>query len=355
MILSPESYAIVAIALIVLGLIVALLAALESRVAWVQRFCAFFGEGCRRTATFTLFRLPISWWGMAYYLALGLVFFRFRPSLYWVVMAGLGIEITFVTIMLLIRALCVFCILNSVIMALLALFTFDLHRAWPAAATALVTFGASLVLIAGENRLGLRKPPRPEVLAEIDAEAAKGANPSSGPPRAAVEVVEFTDFLCPFCRRARPMTERLRREYRGKIRWVHMDFPLEMHPGAKELARAPRCAGDQGKFWEFQDLILASRGRPGRRGLLSFARRTGLDLEKFKTCLAGRRHADEIERDIDEGLAIGVSATPTFVVNGRALEAPTYGALKAAIDEALAAGKPVPVRGRKTRARPGRA
>ena len=337
MFLSREDYEIVALALIALGLVVALLSILERRVKWVQRFCAFFGEGCRRTATFTLFRVPIPWWGIAYYSALGVIFFLARPLMFLAVMAGFGIEVTFITVMVAIRALCVFCLLNSVIVALLTIFTFDVRRAWLGVAAAVVSFGTSLALIFFENRLHFRKPPREEVLAEIEEEAEAGCNPALGPEDSPVEVVEFSDYLCPFCRQARTTVGRIREEYKGKIRWVYMDFPLEMHEGAKELARAPRCAGDQGKFWEYQDLLLGAAGRPGLRELEEYAEKLDLNIERFHACLAGTRHADEIEQDIEEGVEAGISATPTFLVNGKAFVAPSYEQLKGAIESALGA------------------
>jgi|GEM_PF-2355901 len=337
MLLAPESYDTAALILIVLGLSVAVLSGLEPRVKWVQRFCAFFGEGCSRTAEFTLFRVPIPWWGIAYYLALGFVFYLVRPWMFWAVMAGFGIECTFVTIMAAIRALCVFCVLNSVIVALLAVFSFDVQRIWQAALAALFAYAGSLFFITRENGLKLKKPPKDEVLSEIEEEAEEGMNPALGPEDAPVSVIEFSDYLCPFCRKARPVVDRIRKEYEGRIRWVYMDFPLDMHEGAKDLARAPRCAGDQGKFWEYQDLLLEMHGRPTPRDLENYAGQLGLALDRFRACLSGTRHAGEVEQDIAEGVKAGVSATPTFLVNGKALVAPSYEELRGAIDKALAA------------------
>jgi Thioredoxin len=335
MILSPENYEIAALILILLGLAAAVLSLLERRVKWVQRFCAFFGEGCRRTATFTLLRVSISWWGIAYYAALGLVFLLVRPLLFWAVLAGFGIECTFVLTMAAIRALCVFCVLNSVVVILLTIFSFDVSRAGPGIILAAATFVGSLGLLFRENRLHFKKPPKDEVLSEIEEEAEEGWNPVLGPADAPVKVVEFSDYLCPFCRQARATVDRIRSEFRGKIRWVYMDFPLEMHEGSKEIARAPRCAGDQGRFWQYHDLLLSSRARPELTALVDLASQLGLDRDRFRACLAGTKHAGEIERDIAEGVEAGVSATPTFLVNGRAVVAPTYDELKAAVERAL--------------------
>jgi protein-disulfide isomerase len=251
------------------------------------------------------------------------------------VMAGFGIECTFVMTMFLIRALCVFCVTNSVIVVVLTIFTLDVGSAWQAVAAAVVAFGASLALIYLENRQRFSKPSKEKALSEIEEETEEGLNPAIGPEDATVTVIEFSDYLCPICRKSRAMVNRIRDEFKGKICWVYMDFPLEMHEGAKELARAPRCAGDQGKFWQYQELLLGAQGRPAPRDLEGFAAKLGLDVGRFRDCLAGTNHGDEIERDIAEGVEAGVSATPTFLVNGKAHVAPSYEELRRAIVRAL--------------------
>lgn len=284
---------------------------------------------------FTLLRLPVPYWGLAYYLGLGLVLALARPHMFWGVMAGLGIECTFVLTMALIRALCVFCVLNSIIVALLVIFTFDPRQVGPGLLLAAVAFLGSFGVLSRENRLHFKKLPNDAVLSEIEEEAEAGHNPALGPVEAPVRVIEFSDYLCPHCRKVQPAAKRIRREFRGLVRWVYMDFPLDMHPGAKEIARAPRCARDQGRFWEFHEQVLAADGKLGPADLEALAGRAGLDLDLFRSCLAGGGHADEIERDIAEGIAAGVAATPTFLVNGRALVAPSYDELRTAIEKAL--------------------
>jgi protein-disulfide isomerase len=339
-VIGPESYPTAACVLILAGLVVAILSILEPRVEAIAGLCAFFGEGCRKTATFKLFRIPIAWWGVLYYIGMGALFVFARPLVFWGAMAGFGIEATFLTIIVLIRALCVFCLLNSIVVTLLALFSFDIHRAWPAAATILASFAGSLYLIFRENGLSFREPPRDLVMSEIEEEAVEGENPALGPQDAPVTVVEFSDYLCPFCRRSRAMVSRIKKDYAGRIRWVYMDFPLEMHQGAKQLAQAARCARDQGKFWEFQELLLASEENPGLERLKEFGRWLRLDADRLSRCLAGDRHLDEIDKDIKYGTEAGVSATPTFLVNGKRKVAPTYDELREAIDEELRAHAP---------------
>jgi predicted DsbA family dithiol-disulfide isomerase len=337
MVIGPESYPTAASVLILAGLVVAALSILEPRVEAIARLCAFFGEGCRKTATFRLLRIPIAWWGALYYIGMGALFLFARPLAFWGAMTGFGIEATFLTIIVLIRALCVFCLLNSIVVTLLALFSFDIHRAWPAAATILASFAGSLYLIFRENGLSFRKPPRDLVLSEIEEEAVEGENPALGPQDAPVTVIEFSDYLCPFCRRSREMVSRIKKDYAGRIRWVYMDFPLEIHQGAKQLAQAARCARDQGKFWEFQELILASQEKPGPDRLRDFAKRLSLNPDRFSRCLESGRHIDEIDKDIKFGSEAGVHATPTFLVNGKPKVAPTYEELHEAIEEELRA------------------
>jgi protein-disulfide isomerase len=339
-VIGPESYPAAASILILLGLVVAILSTLEPRVEAIARLCAFFGEGCRKTATFRLFRIPIAWWGVLYYIAMGALFLFARPLVFWGAMAGFGIEATFLTIIVLIRAVCVFCLLNSIVVTLLALFSFDIHRAWAAAATILVSYAGSLYLIFRENGLSFRKPSKGQVLSEIEEEAEEGENPAIGPPGAPVTVIEFSDYLCPFCRRSRKIVGRIKKDYAGRIRWVYMDFPLEIHPGAKQLAQAARCARDQGKFWEFQELILASEEVPASGRLKDFAKRLGLNPDRLERCLASGRHLDQIDKDIKYGTEAGVSATPTFLVNGKRKVAPTEEELRHAIEEELRAGPP---------------
>jgi len=318
-----------------LGLIVSVLSALERRVPWVQRLGAFFGEGCRRTALFMLLGLPVPFWGFLYYAVLGIALAFARPLAFWAVMAGLGFECTFVLTMAVIRARCVFGLLDAAIVVLLAILTFDPRRAWPGLALAAAAFAGSFAVLSRENRVHLRKPPKDEVLDEIEVETEQGLNPALGPVDAPVRVIEFSDYLCPHCRKAQPAARRIRREFRGLVRWVYMDFPLDIHPGAKELARAPRCARDQGRFWEFHERVFTADGKLGPAELEALARSIGLDVDRFRACQAGNGHAREIERDIAEGVAAGISGTPTFLVNGQDFMAPSYSQLKRAVEQAL--------------------
>jgi protein-disulfide isomerase len=140
--------------------------------------------------------------------------------------------------------------------------------------------------------------------------------PSKGERSAAVTIVEFSDFQCPFCAKAVEPLDRIMADNEGKLRWVFKNFPLRIHADAPLAHRAALAAGEQGKFWEMHDLIFAHQKTIKRAHLLSFASELKLDLERFQKDLDDPRLGTSIQADQDEGIKLGVRATPTFIVNG---------------------------------------
>lgn len=141
-----------------------------------------------------------------------------------------------------------------------------------------------------------------------------------GPKEAPVTIVEFSDFECPFCRRALPVMNDIMKQYAGKVRWVYRDFPLaSIHPLAVKAAEAARCAGESGKFWQYHDLIFDSSAKPSEADLTTFAERVGLDPGVFGKCLRSGKYRTAVEADVEEGRRLGVTGTPTFFINGRSL------------------------------------
>jgi protein-disulfide isomerase len=129
-------------------------------------------------------------------------------------------------------------------------------------------------------------------------------------------IEEFADYQCPFCRKAQDTLKALKKKYgeRLEIRFRH--FPLPYHLSAKSAAMAAECARDQGKFWEMHELLFNGSPNFGFEWYRDYARTLGLDLEKFMACYESSAKADIIERDLKEGEERGVSATPTFFING---------------------------------------
>ena len=157
-----------------------------------------------------------------------------------------------------------------------------------------------------------------------------------GPAAASVTIFEWSDYQCPFCRNAQEVLARLRAEFPDTVRIVFKDFPLRSHPLAVPAALAARCAGVQGRYWEYHDLLFVAQPDFSREDLLAYAGRLGLDVEPFTRCLDSARFQDAVLADQREGREAGVRATPTFFVNGRKIEgALPIEAFREAIKQAL--------------------
>jgi len=156
----------------------------------------------------------------------------------------------------------------------------------------------------------LLDPPRIKVNVPSDA-------PSKGPAAAAVTLVEFSDYQCPFCKRAHDTIEQLVAAYPKDIRLVFMDYPLPMHNRAAAAAEAARCAGEQGKYWEYGDNLMKAAGDLSDDNLKARATELSLDAGAFETCISSTKHEPAVQSDFTEGNRVGVSGTPTFFINGR--------------------------------------
>ncbi len=143
-------------------------------------------------------------------------------------------------------------------------------------------------------------------------------DPAKGPEDAPVVIVEFSDYQCPFCKRWRMQVyDRLFETFGDKVRLVYRDFPLEsLHPEAVPAAVAANCAGEQGKYWEYHDKLFLG-GRPlGEETYRAYAEELGLDMDAFEACLASEEQRQEVLKDLEDGLRLGVRGTPTFFING---------------------------------------
>jgi protein-disulfide isomerase len=438
-----EIQSTVLVVLAVGGLLFSILSILEKHVKWIISFCAKFGEGCRRTLRFNLFEIPISWYGTVYYVALIFLMYNYDPWVFWLVMAGFGIELTFIWIMVYLRALCIFCVLNAIMMAGLFFFAFDPDMIWESMSIVLLFFIVSFYFIYSENVaefksdsekdddsiaakingdvITLEEVEYPlvqsiynlrteiyqlkkerldqlirEILIKKQAQAGgktekelmdlilkkmpHGVNdnleqnekeekiikyadslkskynvevilqpprlpiinipvkydPGIGPQDALVVVVEFSDYMCPACRKAHKIAIRIKKKYKDRIKWVFKDFPLEQHVGAKKMAEAAHCANDQGKFWQYQDLLFSLKNGFGSKEVKIYARQLGLDEEEFEECISNRHYRSKVEENVKIGREIGVSATPTFIINGKLVSgAISYEKFEALIEEAL--------------------
>jgi protein-disulfide isomerase/uncharacterized membrane protein len=155
------------------------------------------------------------------------------------------------------------------------------------------------------------------------------ARHTKGPADAPVTIVEFSDFQCPACEQAfHDLHDLLRR--RSDVRMVFRHFPLDqhcnermtrgVHPMACMAAAAAECAGQQGKFWEYHDLLFANQSTLERESLFAHARATNLDLPAFRTCLDDPATLERVREDVRAADALGVDSTPTIFVNGRRID-----------------------------------
>jgi protein-disulfide isomerase len=178
----------------------------------------------------------------------------------------------------------------------------------------------------------LLEPPRIEV--------ATDGHPSLGPKNAPVTIVEFGDFQCPFCRGAEGSLKTVREKYGDRVRLVYVDFPLSFHNHAMQAASAARCAGEQGKFWQYHDALFADQSKLAPPDLKATAKKLGLDTAKFDACFEKGRYDDAIKSDLALGQKLDVNGTPTFLVDGRTLVgAQPPGKFAEIIDEELATAK----------------
>jgi protein-disulfide isomerase len=169
------------------------------------------------------------------------------------------------------------------------------------------------------------------------AEVADDGRPARGPSSAKVEVIEFSDFQCPFCQRANPTVEQVLKTYGDKIRFVYRHYPLPNHPNARPAAEAAACAEAQGRFWEYHDRLFANPTKLTDTDLKAHAAAVGLDTARFDTCFDNRQQKAEVDADIAAADAVGVTGTPAFFVNGRMIDgAQPFDSFKRVIDEELA-------------------
>ena len=162
-------------------------------------------------------------------------------------------------------------------------------------------------------RINLPEPELPILPVSADDD------PSTGPSGAPITIVEFSDFQCPYCKLSVPVVKEVLAKYPGKVRVVYRDYPGPNHPYAQQAAEAAQCAGEQGKFWEYHDILFDRQTAGTGWDFSGLAKELGLQLNHFATCLKTGRYREEVAKDLRDGFKLGISSTPTFFVNGRPL------------------------------------
>jgi protein-disulfide isomerase len=178
---------------------------------------------------------------------------------------------------------------------------------------------------------------------------------SIGDPNAKVTIDVYEDFQCPNCKIYADSIEKqvVDSSYitDGQVYYVFMQFPfLDKNSITKEshqAANASMCAMEQGRFWDYHDMLFANQGAVENGGaynnkrLQAFAESLGLNMTEFNQCFSSDKYSSQIEADYQSGIAAGINGTPSVVVNGQIITpgfVPTYDEIKSAIDTALASG-----------------
>jgi protein-disulfide isomerase len=161
-------------------------------------------------------------------------------------------------------------------------------------------------------------------------------SPRRGPEKAKVEVVEFSDFQCPFCSRVNSTLNQITEEYGDDVAIVFKHLPLAMHSKAPAAHAASEAAHRQGKFWEMHDLLFANQRTLSPQKYEEWAQQIGLDMERFRKDAASPAVKRKVDADAAEAKRLGVTGTPGFFVNGRFVSgAKPFESFKEIIDEEL--------------------
>ncbi len=185
-----------------------------------------------------------------------------------------------------------------------------------------------------ERRVVVHLQPPAPIRVAIDSREGAALK---GLPTAPVLIVEFSDFQCPYCRKALNELEKVRAAYPKEVKLVYRHFPIDrLHPQARLAAQAAECAGTEGRFWEYHDLLFGQADLSEQK-LKELALGLKLNLPAFEQCLSGEWARTRVAQDVAAGTRAGVSGTPTFFINGRLLVgAQPFDVFKGIIEEELA-------------------
>jgi len=156
-------------------------------------------------------------------------------------------------------------------------------------------------------------------------------DPVRGNPEGSVLIVEYGDYVCPFCRTVESGVVRLLAAH-PEVKFVWKDLPHSAHPGADIAAEAAHCAKSQGKFWTYHKRLLEEPGFFNETSLALIASDLGLDAQAFTRCLTSREMRPIVERSVSEAVALGIDATPYFFIKGKRYSGQlSYETLEAAV------------------------
>src|SRR5262249_23531790 len=181
-----------------------------------------------------------------------------------------------------------------------------------------------------------KKNPTKIALKPPVVEVSAAGRPQRGSASAPITIIAFSDYECPYCKRAHTTVEEVMKTYGDKVKLVYRDYPLPFHEHARPAAEAAACANAQGKFWEYHQKLWGASDLSTEK-LKAMAGEIGLDQQKFDDCLAKQQFKADIDKDIADGSSVGVTGTPAFFINGRMISgAQPFGKVKERSDQELA-------------------
>jgi protein-disulfide isomerase/uncharacterized membrane protein/rhodanese-related sulfurtransferase len=335
--------------------------------------CLGGGNGCdtvRASSYANLFGVPLPAFGILMYGILALLVFaesmastRLAEVARYAVAAMAGAGFLFSLYLTAIEAFvlhawCTWCIISAGCVTLifaLALWVVFRPGPQPEPAGALVlarrqftVFVAALVLgVPGFYFLVRARTLPPPPVASAETLLQRLVRPDShatGNLQSPVAVVEFADFQCTPCGFAEPTVRKIRAQYDNRIRFVFRHFPMaSIHPWAEQAAEASECAAEQGKFWEAAEKFYQHQTDLSLPALERYAAELGLDTPRFKRCLESKSMAARVNRDFDDAVALGLRATPTFIIGRRVVEGPLdYAPFAQLVEQELALSRATP-------------
>ena len=156
-----------------------------------------------------------------------------------------------------------------------------------------------------------------------------------GPKDAPVLLVEYADYECPYCQQIQPALEKIQAEYKDRMAFAYKDVPLPMHANAQKASEAAHCAGVQGKYWQYHDVIVTKK-QLDVPSLKEVARGLQLDLDAFSKCVDSGDKASIVKAHMAEAQSLGLQGTPSFFINGRFFSgALSYEKLREIVEEEL--------------------
>jgi protein-disulfide isomerase len=177
-----------------------------------------------------------------------------------------------------------------------------------------------VILVEAQTQINLQNP-------DFSSSASTGTiarsfietkdDPFLGIEKADIVIVEFSDFQCPFSKEVYPTLKQISQEYQTSVKIIYRDIPnLTNHPDAANAALAADCAFEQKKFWEYHDLLFDNQADLSLVNLKQLAAKLNLNMAQFNQCLDSRQYLSEVQNDLQDGLQLGITGTPTFFING---------------------------------------